>query len=1558
MDYNVKKKKLIISLILIMGILLFFLFISSRPKFLFSTETNGTEMIINKYSQALTIQPEYNGGQYPDLVVKNNNNFVMRLSLLENTNPCLVQCQAIINISSTLSGSLPNSFDFRDKKSNSRTLPYNLYYLNFTKQNITEPHYRDDCYNISANSTQITICNKTNDYNISRIITLTNWIRYSGETFSAGNYTIKITATKSPNESIDWSFGYNAFTSDTIRQYWAWWNNTWQFKKNITINGIVPINYSLKMVIPKVATMNPDYSDLRFVNSSDTGEIPYWIEKSNSTQATIWVKIDNNNTINMYYGNDSYVPPVSDIERAFLLGDNFNTTDKFNLYWINNSYKNGYTLLIGGNAIVQSEPVSEGYSLLQTAYNFSENYSAIIRLNVTDFSDTNGRWALGFIGAYNNPMQDLDSCGSSNANQTYIFKGHGTLSSVWRFCGTTTSDSGTLPINATSFAVYEIRRFRYNATAMNYSILKIETDESILIDSRVASIGATLPLVPLSFISSRAGYSSGSENRPTLDWVGVRKINGGIGTDPTITIGAEENPPVIIPLNITLISQNPADITTTNLLNQDVNITYNYTKYSDSFNVSSIKIYTKVNTTSSECSGWFNGTQKCGYNGWGFIGYSSNSSDTLFHFILDDNEVYPAVYNYPNHTFMEITAKSNFNANNQNSLARSNFINVSNVTLYNVAEINVQNNSATSNPLQIWYCNSSYTTGSLTSSPNCNLIGTLTNNIVANHTHGVNSEHYLIPFAIVDGKVSNLTKVTSDSGIILRGNTGGWNVRYITDRTRLNAGQTSTNLGSTFSELVGTFDMHLHQFTGNETLWYYARGLNSTNDEINSTETFDLLQLGGINPTTPIVYNPVNATYYENITINYTASFSPNGYAISYYNITLRNQDGTYNRTIQSNNSNNLSFVWIPTETLIGNFTIGVRAYDNLSQNTLGVSELFYFDSRLNPQITFATSPSSPINYGLQTNFSCYSPLITPTLTIDSVNKDSENGINISRKAGTYNINCSYDGNSTYRPYSITSTFIINIVTPSITISLEPSSSESYGTTTNASGNGCPSQIICGLFRNNISVLNPNVEILGAGIYNYNFNTTGNENYSSANVINVLTISASPTSVNTLLSPQTSSGYGNVTNFSCSNSLASMFVNNVDKTSDKGKNITRSVGVYVVNCTIPTTINYTGSENVRTYTIFKQNVTLGLSFSPNSIAILGTTTNVTGSNCPLQINCSLWRNSGYVSNPDIDTLPLGIYNYAYNGTDNVNYSLTSGTGVLTIVEAFASANMTLFTNQYPHVDWNTTYPLSVLISYNNGTSIAYTNNTIVIINITSPDGTNSSMNFTKSGYTFLTSLIFTEVGNYPFVVWQVNSTIPTGVITGTFLVRIPYYVNVEMYNLDNSSIVDNYGVITIEYLNSQQKINDQLENFIHPVAMSNYYQRTFHNDYKNGRATIKLFDANESYAIRYISGKVLFDSYYAKPNITKSYGKNIYLGTIRLNGTNMTEQFILEDKDLHPFRWLANWIVILLFVIIGAGSITLFFVFPDKPQIAFVFGFLFSFILIGGRLAVWFWTGN
>ena len=122
-------------------------------------------------------------------------------------------------------------------------------------------------------------------------------------------------------------------------------------------------------------------------------------------------------------------------------------------------------------------------------------------------------------------------------------------------------------------------------------------------------------------------------------------------------------------------------------------------------------------------------------------------------------------------------------------------------------------------------------------------------------------------------------------------------------------------------------------------MWYYVCANDTLGNSDCSGISSDLMDLYGLPPTSPDVYNPTEGIYTGNITINYTEAISPNGYDIAFYNISLVNLDLSHNMTITSNNYLNLSYVWDSTPALTGQYFIKVTACDVYDQCSYGLSE-------------------------------------------------------------------------------------------------------------------------------------------------------------------------------------------------------------------------------------------------------------------------------------------------------------------------------------------------------------------------------------------------------------------------------------------------------------------------------------------------------------------------------------------------------------------------------------------------------------------------------------------
>ena len=100
----------------------------------------------------------------------------------------------------------------------------------------------------------------------------------------------------------------------------TWWNNDWDYRKEITITNKVDEYQSFIKIAYDTSGptdcdvdcnghCNGDFSDIRFVSGDDDETVPYWVEyKVDSDFAIVWVNNKwNDSTLYMYYGNSDAV---------------------------------------------------------------------------------------------------------------------------------------------------------------------------------------------------------------------------------------------------------------------------------------------------------------------------------------------------------------------------------------------------------------------------------------------------------------------------------------------------------------------------------------------------------------------------------------------------------------------------------------------------------------------------------------------------------------------------------------------------------------------------------------------------------------------------------------------------------------------------------------------------------------------------------------------------------------------------------------------------------------------------------------------------------------------------------------------------------------------------------------------------------------------------------------------------------------------------------------------------------------------------------------------------
>ena len=477
---------------------------------------------------------------------------------------------------------------------------------------------------------------------------------------------------------------------------------------------------------------------------------------------------------------------------------------------------------------------------------------------------------------------------------------------------------------------------------------------------------------------------------------------------------------------------------------------------------------------------------------------------------------------------------------------------------------------------------------------------------------------------------------------------------------------------------------------------YSGSAANYTMNRISGNSTNGVYNYSAILPAGTFYWKS-----YANDTTNQLNSTSSWTFTIAkatptitkYLNGIDNNLTATYPQQVNASSSANAGTLAIYSNgaaiTNGANYTLGVGYYRidfNVTGNqnyTNASTVLFANITQANSQTGLTFDKTTPQNYTTAITPTC--SLIagsgTPTLTVNGTTITS--GSPITLGVGTWTFNCSIANSQNYTAASNLSNFVINQATPSLSLLNTTAFTVTYPTQTNISGSGCPSQLTCTLYRNNVSVGSiSDVGTFGFGNYVYVYNTTGNANYTNASTTNTLIVNQNVTTTSVLTNPASPINYGLASNFSCSNSAGlttNMTINGTDKNSEKGINVTRGVGTYTINCSFAGNANYSASSQQTVYTINQANQLITPLLNGNNANLAIT--------YPQQINAShsginqtavsIKINGTSVNIGQNYTWGVGVWDVNYSAPANQNYSTFEYHLNLTVSQASGSGTLLL-----------------------------------------------------------------------------------------------------------------------------------------------------------------------------------------------------------------------------------------------------------------------------------------
>lgn len=165
--------------------------------------------------------------------------------------------------------------------------------------------------------------------------------------------------------------------------------------------------------------------------------------------------------------------------------------------------------------------------------------------------------------------------------------------------------------------------------------------------------------------------------------------------------------------------------------------------------------------------------------------------------------------------------------------------------------------------------------------------------------------------------------------------------------------------------------------------------------------------------------------------------------------------------------------------------------------------------NKLNGTSNLTLTPSSPITWNASSNFTCFNANgFAANLFVDSINQTTNNGLSITRKAATYNVNCTSDGNENITTSSIATSYLINKASGATSLNFNLVSPQNDSANLNATCSVITGVGVLQLLRNSANVTNEigTLVNLTIGSYAYNCTIPGDENNSYAENVSTFVV--------------------------------------------------------------------------------------------------------------------------------------------------------------------------------------------------------------------------------------------------------------------------------------------------------------------------------------------------------------------------------------------------------------------------------------------------------------------
>ena len=524
-----------------------------------------------------------------------------------------------------------------------------------------------------------------------------------------------------------------------------------------------------------------------------------------------------------------------------------------------------------------------------------------------------------------------------------------------------------------------------------------------------------------------------------------------------------------------------------------------------------------------------------------------------------------------------------------------------------------------------------------------------------------------------------------------------------------------------------TFDLNLSVGSTTGTFYYNTTYANDTAGNLGSNTTVLNVTVTSVADNVFPQFNdfleiPINNSVYSfgtNYQFNSTVTFS---------NDTVFLDINSANNS--ANNLTGFNYTVNVGELSAGNYDYYWWAFGNGTSENFNSSAIRdYTIQQAVPIGNLTFSPSSSITYptevtiGLEENNGGDSD-VTYVVFRDNVSKGT--GETIILGVGTYDYLLNTTGGTNYTTNASMDFQVLTVsqnTTYTLNLTIFPSTSVTYPTETNASGIDCPDELTCNLFREGVSVSNPNVLTLAVGTYNYTFNTTGNANYSANTNTTILTVNANNGACSVVFNETSPLTYPSIFNVSTNCTSAFVLYRNGTVITN---NSLQSLAANTYNFTVirNDTGNYTNFYDEKNFVINKATPIL-------TKALNGTDANLIIT-YPEQVNASgsttagtifIYRNETDVTSENnlFVSLAVSFYEYKFNVTGNENYTDIAGEFLNVTVNINNEVGEVIFNETSPQ-----TYPSifrvytnfsSTFTIYRNGTTVANNSNQNLAVGI-------------------------------------------------------------------------------------------------------------------------------------------------------------------------------------------------------------------------------------------------